>query len=191
MDPVELAGKVEGVLVVVVGVADCRCDGGLPTADRRWVEGVDLALRATPNLKDSTLQARTFGSAPLTLFAATSYLDKRGTPAVPADLAGHEILVHSRFPPHLLMMSSAGESFELVPSGRIRADDMQTLRALALRGAGIALLPDFPGGSGDLVRVLDGFGTQSGALHFVFPGGKFTPTTVRAFIDLAVEMRRN
>lgn len=44
MDAVELAGQVESVLVTVVGVADRRCDRGLPTADRRWVEGVDLAL---------------------------------------------------------------------------------------------------------------------------------------------------
>jgi DNA-binding transcriptional LysR family regulator len=152
-------------------------------------EGIDLAVRAAPNMKDSTLQARVFGTARLVLLAAPSYIASSGAPATPADLASHALMVHSRFPPHLSMTNAAGESFEITSSSRIKADDMQTLRALALRGAGIVLLPDLPSGPGELVRVLPDFGTMSGSLHFVFPGGKFTPMTVRAFIDLAIDMR--
>ncbi|MEO7221091.1 MAG: LysR family transcriptional regulator [Devosia sp.] len=155
-------------------------------------EGVDLALRASANMKDSTLQSRRFGAATLKLFASADYLAVHGTPVTPADLAGHQVMVHSRFPVVFLRMSDERGSFDLTPTGRAKADDMQTLRALAVRGTGIALLPDFPGGPGDeLDYVLPDYGTASGSLYFVFPGGKFTPVNVRAFIDLAVEMRRD
>ena len=156
-------------------------------------EGIDLALRAGPSMKDSNLQTRTFGAAQLKLFASDAYLAAHGMPATPADLTAHEVMAHSRFPAGMLLLSNGRDSFELKPNGRARADDMQTLRALAVRGVGIALLPDFPGAIADklLRHVLPAYGTQSGKLHFVFPGGKYTPMTVRAFIDLAVEMRPN
>ena len=153
-------------------------------------QGVDLALRAAPSMKDSTLQSRRFGAAQLKLFASPAYLAAHGTPQTPADLAMHDVMIHSRFPAVLLRMGNGRNSFDLKATGRATADDMQTLRQLAAHGVGIALLPDFPGGPGDeLDRVLPEYGTESGSLYFVYPGGKFTPINVRAFIDLALEMR--
>jgi DNA-binding transcriptional LysR family regulator len=107
-------------------------------------EGVDLALRAGP-LRDSTLQSRRLARAEFALFAAPSYLRARGTPRSPDDLANHEVMVHSRFPLDRLTMVAPGGRFTLRANARARADDMQTLRALAEAGAGIALLPDAPG----------------------------------------------
>jgi DNA-binding transcriptional LysR family regulator len=66
---------------------------------------------------------------------------------------------------------------------------MQTLRAMAARGLGIALLPDFSGAGMEaegLVRVLPDFSTTGGNAHFVYPAGKFVPVNVRAFIDTAL-----
>src|SRR6185503_13129195 len=54
-------------------------------------QGVDLALRAAPSMKDSTLQSRRYGAAQLKLFASPAYLATRGTPQMPADLAAHEV----------------------------------------------------------------------------------------------------
>ncbi|MEO6015228.1 MAG: LysR family transcriptional regulator [Devosia sp.] len=152
-------------------------------------EGVDLAMRASP-MRDSTLQSRKFSAATLAMFASTEYLKARGRPQSPADLADHIVLVHSRFPPNLFLMASPTDRFQVSATGRIRADDMQTLRALAMVGAGIAVLPDFPGGTIGLERVLPDYTTQSGAVYFVYPAGKFTPVNVRAFIDLALAMPR-
>jgi DNA-binding transcriptional LysR family regulator len=153
-------------------------------------EGVDLAIRAAPALKDSSLQVRKFGSARLKLFASAAYLAEHGTPERLADLADHEILVHSRFPPGLVLTGDNGETFEITQTARARADDMHSVRAFAVHGLGIAVLPEVIGASpeGQLVQVLPSIGLQMGSLNFVFPGGRFTAINVRAFIDLTLEM---
>jgi DNA-binding transcriptional LysR family regulator len=148
-------------------------------------EGIDLAVRASP-MKDSSLQSRKFASGALGLFATKAYLGRRGTPKAPADIAGHDVLAHSKFPPALLRMVAGRESFDLAPTKRIRVDDMQALRALAVQGLGIALLPDFAGDEGGLVQVLPEYSTPSGNVYFVYPAGRFTPLNVKAFIDTAV-----
>lgn len=153
-------------------------------------EGIDLAIRAAPNLKDSTLQVRKFGTAKLKLFASPAYLAARGTPRRLADLAAHEILVHSRFPTGLRLQDGS-DSFEVQHTARIKVDDMHSVRAFAARGLGIALLPEIFGAAPDstLVEVLPELALQTGSVNFVFPGGKFVPINVRAFIDLALAMR--
>jgi DNA-binding transcriptional LysR family regulator len=153
-------------------------------------EGVDLAIRAAPALKDSTLQVRKFGLARLKLFASPDYLLAHGTPQRLADLSGHEILIHSRFPPGLVLTGDTGERFEITQTARARADDMHSVRAFAEHGLGIAVLPEILGTAPEvkLVQVLPAIGLQMGSLNFVFPGGKFVPVNVRAFIDLTLQM---
>lgn len=156
-------------------------------------EGIDLAIRAAPALKDSTLQVRKYGVARLKLFASPVYLRQHGTPKRMAELAGHQLLVHSRFPSGLVLSGEGNDNFEIKNTARARADDMHSIRAFAVHGLGIALLPDILGATeGDeLVRVLPDVGLQTGSLNFVFPSGRFVPAGVRAFIDLALEMRPN
>lgn len=155
-------------------------------------EGIDLAIRAAPSLKDSSLQVRKYGTAQLKLFASPDYLAAHGTPQRLADLAKHEVLVHSRFPAGLKLQDGA-DSFEVQHTARVKVDDMHSVRAFAARGLGIALLPAIFGTAtdGTLVEVLPQIGLQTGSVNFVFPGGKFVPVNVRAFIDLALEMRPN
>lgn len=151
-------------------------------------EGIDLAIRASP-IKDSTLTSRKFGSGPLALFASPAYLQRRGVPGTPADLADHELMVHPSIGRNGLPMNSGDESFVLAGSSRLKADDMATLRAFAQRGFGIALLPDFGDATASgLERVLPGFATMVGTVYFLYPAQRFVPANVRAFIDLAVSM---
>src|SRR5690606_23647875 len=105
-------------------------------------EGVDLAIRAA-QLNDSTLVARKWLSFTGGLWAAPSYLDKRGTPRRPDDLAAHECLIHSRLDPCVLQSGNSERRFELPLRGRILVDDMQTLYAFVRRGNGIGILPDY------------------------------------------------
>lgn len=150
-------------------------------------ERIDLAVRASP-MRDSSLQSRKVGTAKLRLFASRAYLEAHGTPKRPEDLSKHSVMVHNRVPASLLELTSGTKSFRLTPTSRVKADDMQTLGALAAQGTGIALLPDFANRLQDLVKVLPAYGTPSGNAYFVFPAGRFTPVNVRAFLDLAVEM---
>lgn len=152
-------------------------------------EGVDLAVRASP-MRDSTLTSRRFVGAPLSLWASKGYLDRHGRPKSPKDLGRHELLRHPKVP--LVQLVSGKRSFILPTESRIRADDMQTLRALATGGAGIALLPDFADlvGGNTLERVLPGYRTAIGSVFFVYAAQKFVPVNIRTFIDMAVaEMR--
>jgi DNA-binding transcriptional LysR family regulator len=149
-------------------------------------EGVDLALRASP-MRDSTLQSRKFGSGRLRLFASPTYLKRRGTPKVAADLAGHDVLVHSRFPAGAMRLMAGKEVLNVKPNSRIRTDDMQTIMTFALEGAGIALIPEFSAeATRGLVPVLPDYGSAPASIYFVYPAGRFTPPNVRAFIDMAV-----
>jgi DNA-binding transcriptional LysR family regulator len=152
-------------------------------------EGVDLAIRAA-QLKDSTLVARKWLSFTGGLWAAPSYLERRGVPGGPSDLAAHECLIHSRLDRCVLRLDDGERKFELPVQGRILIDDMDTLCAFVRRGNGIGALPDFlsgvESGKGSLVRVLPQWSWTRGVLHFVYPSQPFVPAKVRAFIDLAL-----
>lgn len=57
----------------------------------------DLAVRAhTGPLSDSTLVQRILAPAPWFLFAGPAYLERRGVPLTPEDLAGHDTLIMLR-----------------------------------------------------------------------------------------------
>ena len=141
-------------------------------------EGVHLAIRAAP-LADSTLVARKFLPFCGGLWASPAYLKRKGTPRSAQDLARHDGLVFSRVPDKSLRRLS----FQT----RILVDDLETLRIFAQRGRGIATLIDYLAIEAGLVQVLPGWSWMSGALSFVYPGQRFVPANVRAFIDTAIE----
>ena len=148
-------------------------------------EGVDLAVRAGP-MRDSTMLSRRFVSGALGLWASARYLAARGTPKTPDDLVEHEIIGFSRMPESFRLV--AGDRTLTVPGRtRVRADDMQTIRAFVLRGAGIGLLPDFNAVTPEmvLVRVLPEFSTEPQSVHFVYPAQRFLTVNVRAFMEMA------
>lgn len=146
-------------------------------------EGIDLAVRASP-MQDSSLKVRKFVSGQLGLWAAPSYLAKAGAPETADDLHTHVVLKHSRMGPASARLVSDTGSVDPEATGRLKADDMQTLRAFAQLGAGIALLPNLPDAS--LVRVLPAYATAPGPVFFVYPAQRFVPLNVRAFMDLCL-----
>ena len=78
-------------------------------------------------------------------------------------------------------------------TGRIVADDLEAIKALAVLGEGIACLPPFLAAdavkAGSLVRVLANWESQSiGGMSFVYAGHKFIAPKVQAFMQLAQEM---
>ena len=152
-------------------------------------EGIDLAIRAA-ELKDSTLVARRFLSFTVDLWASPDYLERRGTPRTPAELESHDCLVFSRLARQQLRLTDGRQKAELPSNGRITVDDMETLRAFVLQGAGIGTLPSFLCSpyvrEGTLLRVLPKWTWITGALSFVYPSQPFVPAKVRAFIDLAL-----
>jgi DNA-binding transcriptional LysR family regulator len=116
-------------------------------------ERADLAIRIG-NLADSTLNARKLGTSRLRLLAAPSYLQRHGMPADAAALVQHRLLGFSA--PASLNIWPLGQGLRIEPD--VAASSGETLRHLALAGAGIARLADFltraDQASGTLVPVL-------------------------------------
>jgi len=105
-------------------------------------ERADLAIRIGA-LPDSTLNARRLGSSRLRVLAAPGYLAKHGAPRLPADLKGHRTLGFSA-PASLNtwpLLHDGVEGWSITPAAS--ASSGETIRQLALAGAGIASLSHF------------------------------------------------
>lgn len=154
-------------------------------------EGIDLAIRSSRALKDSALIARRFFEMGSNLWAAPRYLRRLGEPAHPRDLQGAAFV---GFLARSSVTLTNGKSEVEVPmTGRIRADDFETVKSLLLLGAGIAWLPDFlaedAAAAGALVPVLPQWRPKDRAVfHFVYAGRRYGLPKVEAFIETALEL---
>lgn len=155
-------------------------------------EGFDIALRASAKLSDSSLVVRKLGVIRHGLFAAPKYAERHGLPATPNDLANHHVLVFGA--ENLLrtwsLEGSAGTA-AVTLRGRIGGDDFSFLRAMAVAGAGIALLPEINStddvASGRLRRVLPEYSAPGASLYVVYPSKRQLPPRVAAFRDFVAD----
>jgi DNA-binding transcriptional LysR family regulator len=155
-------------------------------------EGFDLALRIG-RLADSSLASRRLGRVPSVVCAAPAYLERRGAPRAPADLAGHDCLRYS--------LAGAGRDWRLRgPDGHDRAyptggrcdcNHGGALRELAVGGAGLAQLPLFLVAdalrAGRLRTVLDDFRSPDFGIYAVHPAGRAPAPKVRAAVEFFAE----
>jgi DNA-binding transcriptional LysR family regulator len=154
-------------------------------------EGFDLALRTGP-LPNSSLKTRRLGFGRLALCASPEYLTRHGRPERPEDLTRHNCLIaiNSHIEGHWLLTGPDGEHAVEV-SGNLRSNSIEGLRAAALGGLGVALLPtvnindDFK--TGHLMRLLPDYRTTEVVVQAVYPPGRHVPLKVRTFLDFLVE----
>jgi DNA-binding transcriptional LysR family regulator len=156
-------------------------------------EGVDLAIRGG-RLEDSSLVTRKIVASTLGVFASPAYLERRGRPRALAELARHECLGYSGRAGKQLwrLRGPRGDESVTVPVA-IVCGDMLFLRELALRGMGLALLPDGNVApdvrAGRLVRVLPRHGFEGGGLYLLWPSRTLVPARVVAVREiLAAEL---
>jgi len=156
-------------------------------------EGFEVALRGG-QLPDSTLIAKRIAYSNLVLAAAPQYLDERGRPTSPADLAGHDGLLLGQLK-HIMPSLRLHGPDGLVPAPLepwLMVTDFQVLVRAALDGLGIGLL-EYNGiaedlEEGRLERVLPGYGMgKGGGLFAVYPATHHLTPKVRAFVDFVVE----
>jgi DNA-binding transcriptional LysR family regulator len=106
------------------------------------VEGkFDLAIHAGSAF-DSSLIQRVLGKARRVVCASPIYLALRGTPRIPEDLTEHNCLTvsNSSRTNRWRFTSGAGEH-EIEVAGNLRSNSIEAIRAAALKGQGICLLP--------------------------------------------------
>jgi DNA-binding transcriptional LysR family regulator len=155
-------------------------------------EGFDVALRAG-RLDDSSLFARKLLSTGSVVLAAPSYIERRGAPQHPSELAEHDCLVFPRARLDATWLLTRGsERLEIPVHARVATNSIDLMRQLLLDGVGLALLPTFRNQDdlecGSVVRVLDEWVGPTGTIAAVFPSRRYLTPKVRTFVD-AVETR--
>jgi DNA-binding transcriptional LysR family regulator len=154
-------------------------------------ERFDLAVRAASRLPDdATLVARKLCELGIGLYASPAYLARYGTPAAPADLAGHVGLGliggGGEMQPWRLLRGK--ESFEWLPRGPLAANSPKLQRDLATHGMGIVGLGDRQVApwleKGLLKRVLPEWCLPPVTIWCVTPGRRLLPARTLAFIEM-------
>ncbi|KRB32402.1 MULTISPECIES: LysR family transcriptional regulator [Mesorhizobium] len=107
-------------------------------------DGYDLAIR-TGDLDDKAgVIARRVARQGMIVCAAPSYLQRHGEPRRIEDLADHQAIVYRRLGQVVqpwLFAREGQTAREIVPSGRLRLDDLDAIADAAVEGMGLAWLP--------------------------------------------------
>ena len=160
-------------------------------------ERADVAIRVG-NLRSSNLTARKIGESRTVVVASPDYLARRGVPTKLEELADHHQMdvTFTRSVRNWPFRTADGEVVYMPGVGGVQVGDGESLRRLALEGAGLARLSVFSVADdlkdGRLVPVLEEFNPGDRLqVHAVFLGqGGRLPARVRAFIDyLAANLR--
>ncbi len=150
-------------------------------------ERFDLAIRIGA-LPDSSHVVRRLALSRLVICAAPEYFKRRGTPRDPGALAAHDCL---RFAPlgrgTLWQLRGPRGPFRVPIGGRFVTNSGEVLRAAALGGLGLGLMPVWMVGDalrqGALVPVLERWAPQPAPIQAVYPGNRLTASKVRVFVD--------
>lgn len=154
-------------------------------------EGYDVAIRIGA-LRDSSLIARRLAPSRTVLCASPAYLERRGRPRQPADLAQHDCLLYANCAtPREWTVNGPGGRQTVAVDGPLIANNGDLLSGAALAGMGIARLPTFIVGShlrsGRLELVLPDHPVPEEGIHAVYPHGRNLSAKVRVFVDFLAE----
>ncbi|WP_297834303.1 LysR family transcriptional regulator [Pseudomonas sp.] len=156
-------------------------------------EGFDAVIR-TGEPQDSRLMSRQLGKFRHVLVASPAYLNERGTPQHPRDLADHACLLH-KFPAtgkieHWPLQTPDATPIPPLTKTAICSTTGSQLY-LARQGIGIACIPDFVVrdslNRGELQLVLDEYVVHHGTLWMLWPSSRHASPKLRALIDYLKE----
>ena len=173
-------------------------DDQLPDAQALIEDRFDVAIRISP-VADSAMVSRKIAVLRWIACASPQYLEKNVTPLHPTDLTQHNCLHHL----HKSLPSQSGDWHFKGPAGPISvrvtggpsANSVICLKAAALAGLGIALLPTYCIGpdiaAGRLVPILDAFKLEDRTLHAIYPPGGRAPRKVTTFLKFLLDRYRD
>jgi DNA-binding transcriptional LysR family regulator len=155
---------------------------------------LDLAMRVG-EIADSSLVIRRSWTAERVAVAAPSYIERHGTPSVPADLERHTCIVHDVGSDSDVwtFVTPEGPQQVRVPGGFLANDSRAVLQAAEI-GYGIAFLrllevsDDLR--SGTLVRVLSDFPATGVPHSLVYPSRRHLAPRTRLVMDFIWEQVR-
>jgi DNA-binding transcriptional LysR family regulator len=160
----------------------------LQLSDQRenlFEDGLDIAVRMG-RLDSSELTVRKLCSVKRGLYAAPAYLARHGEPQRPEDLAQHECIVTSK----ALERWSFADGTEVRVPWRFASGTVAMALDAALRGQGIALLPNFVAAdsvaSGKLNTVLPDTPLPVAEASALYPRNRTPSFAVKAVVDTLV-----
>ncbi|MBK1824507.1 LysR family transcriptional regulator [Burkholderia orbicola] len=156
-------------------------------------ERIDLALRIGIETGGS-FRVRRIAPDTMILAASPAYLERRGTPRTPRELADHDCLtVSSRQGRSMWRLQGPRGTQEISIDGRFSVNDMRVVVQACLAGLGIALVPQVLAAAaideGKLARVLPAY-QRSGAglgLQLVYTSRPPLPPAVTAVAEFLLE----
>jgi DNA-binding transcriptional LysR family regulator len=150
---------------------------------------VDLALRIGV-LPDSRLIALRVGTIRRIVCASPAYLEARGTPKTPEDLAGHDCIVYDGFlGPDVWQFVRDGTDLAVTVQPRLVVSNVEAACDAARAGIGLTRAFSYHVKAsldeGTLTTVLDEFQPDTLPVNLVHAAGRFMPIKLRAFLDFA------
>lgn len=149
-------------------------------------EGVDIGVRLGP-LTDSSLYAVKVGDIGLVTCASREYLERKGRPERPEDLADHDGVAIGFLDDLAWRFACKGRRFEGQPNIRVRANTAIGALAAATEGVGITRVPSYQIveelRSGALIPILQDYESPQVPVHLVYVRQGLLPLKVRAFLD--------
>ncbi|MDO5647779.1 LysR family transcriptional regulator [Paracoccus sp. (in: a-proteobacteria)] len=146
--------------------------------------GFDLGVRVG-RLRDSGLMARRLCADPFALVASPDYLDRHGPIITSVDLLRHQAIGYRNM--RLSDQWPFGAQVAVMHTGRLSANNGESMRDLAIGGLGVAMLPLFIVADalrqGQLVWVLPDMPQTPLPISLVWPPIRPMPRKTRLLID--------
>jgi DNA-binding transcriptional LysR family regulator len=152
---------------------------------------LDLAIRSGEVVNQSLIK-RSLGAIMRVAVAAPGYLDHRGVPLQPSDLADHACIVH-RVGQDDSEWRLIGEDgmVSVTVQGALSTNNHAAVRGAALGGLGIALLPEYQivddVRAGRLQLVLPDYTSEPLPAYLVYPSRRHLAPRTRVVIDFLIE----
>jgi len=152
-------------------------------------EGLDAVVRIG-HLSDSSLVARHIGNQIVVVIAAPRYLETRGVPKTPADLAPHFCLTFrnpstGRLRPWAF--HDGRRAVEFVPGSPVVMNDGEALVVAAAEGMGLTQVPDYMAVNefrrGRVVEVLKRYRAPPLPISLVYPSTRRVSPRLRALVE--------
>jgi DNA-binding transcriptional LysR family regulator len=155
---------------------------------------VHVALRIG-ELPDSQLIALRVGTVGRVVCASPAYLEARGTPKTPEDLARHDCIVFEGFlGPDVWKFERDGTHLAVTVQPRLVVSNAEAACEAARAGIGLTRAFTYQVKAsleeGTLTTVLDEFQSETLPVNLVYAAGRFMPIKLRAFLDFAAPRLR-
>lgn len=149
-------------------------------------EKVDVEVHVGA-LEDSTLVAIHVGDFAAVTCASPTYLERKGHPKRPEELATHDAVNWTQANDQPWPYRRDGKEAEGLPNMRVRVNSPSSALDAAAAGLGLTRVLDFMAEdylrAGTLVRLFKEYDEQSWPVHLVYVRQGLLPLKVRAFLD--------